>query len=403
MKFEFSNGLKLIYEYRQGNITSFTIGFNAGAIEEQGFPYGTAHALEHMLFKGTNSMSEIQINLKCDRLFGFNNAMTNYPYAIYYGTLMTEEFREGFNLFSDIILNPLLGSNGFDEEISVILEELKEWKDDPYQFCEDELFYNAFEGRRIKYPIIGTEKSIKEICPEVLKKFYNRYYCPENCVISVVSSEDFDGVKEIVGDCFEKWNKTFYGLNEVIYENNSKGVYETIKDISGAKVYYCYPMHDLTKTEIEEMRLFNNILGCGTSSMLYDAVRTKNGFAYDISSIIKNERGIKLLEVYFGTSNSSAEKAIEIVEQCVNRIKTDDSLINKNILQYAAKSIKLKRMLSLEKSIELSKAYTTYELMYGSAESIYTELDELKKIDVSHMLSTVKRVLKNPSIQIIRS
>ena len=107
IKCTLDNGLEFIYEYREGSLTSFCIGFNGGALEEEGYNLGTAHAVEHMLYKGTYKKSEEEINNLCDELFGFNNAMTNYPYTIYYGTLSSEDFGKGFELLSDIVMNPI--------------------------------------------------------------------------------------------------------------------------------------------------------------------------------------------------------------------------------------------------------------------------------------------------------
>ena len=163
MKIVFKNGLTLIYQPKEGELTSFCIGFNAGASIETKENYGTAHALEHMIFKATKSKSEFEINKLCDETFGFNNAMTNFPYAIYYGTTLSKDFNKGLNIYGDIILNPIFPMSGFKEEMNIILEELKEWKDDPYQYLEDSLFFNAFKERRIKNIIIGTEESIRKI------------------------------------------------------------------------------------------------------------------------------------------------------------------------------------------------------------------------------------------------
>ena len=133
MNFVLENGLTLIYQKREGELTSFCIGFNAGALIETKENYGVAHALEHMLFKATKTKSEFEINRLCDETFGFHNAMTNFPYAIYYGTTLSKDFNKGLNIYSDIIINPTFPRDGFKEEIRIILEELKEWKDDPYQ------------------------------------------------------------------------------------------------------------------------------------------------------------------------------------------------------------------------------------------------------------------------------
>ena len=158
------NGLRLIYEKRDAGIASFCIGLDAGALrEEDGFLFGTAHALEHMLYKGTKSRSEEDINRLSDEIFGYSNAMTNYPYVIYYGTTLTVNFEKGLELYSDIILNPSLKEDGFSEEMKIIAEELREWADDLTQLCEDKLFKNCFESRRIREWIIGSQDTVAAI------------------------------------------------------------------------------------------------------------------------------------------------------------------------------------------------------------------------------------------------
>lgn len=149
-KYILSNGIRFIYDYRPGNITSFCIGFEAGALMEEGFKLGTAHAVEHVIFKGTKNRSEYEINKLFDEIFGFNNAMTNYPYCIYYGTTLSSDFERGIELYSDIILNPKFSNEGFEEEINIICEELKKWNDDIEQYCEDRLFYNSFKKEELK-------------------------------------------------------------------------------------------------------------------------------------------------------------------------------------------------------------------------------------------------------------
>lgn len=69
---------------------------------------GVAHVTEHMVYKGTETRSEKQINTELSNIFGFQNAMTNYPYVVFYGTLLSEDLKKGLDLFSDILLQQYL-------------------------------------------------------------------------------------------------------------------------------------------------------------------------------------------------------------------------------------------------------------------------------------------------------
>lgn len=131
------NGVRFLYKYNEGEHTSFCIGIDAGANKEDENNIGVAHALEHILFKGTKNYTEDYINKKLDEIFAMNNAMTNFPYVIYYGVTANDDFKQGFDLYSDIILNPSFKEKGFEEEISIIKEESREWSEELEQHCED--------------------------------------------------------------------------------------------------------------------------------------------------------------------------------------------------------------------------------------------------------------------------
>lgn len=399
-----SSGIKFIYEYRPGNITSFCIGFEAGALMEQNCSFGIAHAVEHMLFKGTKHKSEFEINKLCDELFGFNNAMTNYPYAIYYGTTLSTDFEAGFHLYADILLNPSFPEEGFKEEINIICEELKEWKDDLVQYCEDELLYNSFEKRRIRELIIGNDQSVRAIQLRDIKEFYNKFYCPENCVITVASSLGKNEILNIVRNAFDKWERTYSERYMEEYESNKGGTYiKNREGINGAKIQYIYPIHELSERELNILSVFNLSFGEGTSSLLFDLVRTRAGLTYDISSSIKKEKGIMLFTINLSTSVENIDAAIKLINAAINSVKTEKGFLSPEKINKNLKTLKLKRELLLEKSIILCKELTTYELMFDSAERFYEDIEEMSGVTEEEVINLARKVLVNPSIQIIKS
>lgn len=311
------HGVRLLYERVPGNITSFTIGLEAGANSENSNNLGIAHAVEHMVFKGTHSKSEKEINEICNEYLGFHNAMTNYPYVVYYGSSLKEDFKNAFNIYFDIVFNPAFREEGFKEEMAVIIEELKEWSDDVVQHCEDFLFYETFEKRRIKELIIGREETIKALTLEEIREYHEKFYTLDNCVISVVTSLDLSEVIEIIEGEIASLNKTkpllthntceIEALEGVkpsftqrsservssreseeektfsLYENPKAGVYiEENLSINGCKVQYIFPIHNLSEREVTLLQLFNEYFVGGTSSLLYDEIRTKRGLVYDI-------------------------------------------------------------------------------------------------------------------------
>ena len=232
------NGLKLIYKKSNSELSSIAISLDAGATRD-GKVLGVAHVTEHMVYKGTEIRSEQQINEELSKVFGFQNAMTNYPYVVFYGTLLNEELYKGLDLFSDILLDPVFTEEGFKEEMEVIKQELKEWDEDLEQYTEDKLYYNSMEGRRVKYPIIGTKESLENMTIDDAIDFFNTYYCANNATITIISSLDFEEVKEMVEESFSYWRSEKLPEDKEELQLSKTGIFIDKKDdINSSKVRF---------------------------------------------------------------------------------------------------------------------------------------------------------------------
>ncbi|WP_455791130.1 M16 family metallopeptidase [Clostridium butyricum] len=398
------NNLKLIYKHSESELTSICISLNAGAgIEVE--KMGVAHAVEHMVYKGTKTKSESQINEQLSSIFGFQNAMTNYPYVIYYGTLLNEDLNSGVELFSDILLNPEFDEKGFKEEMEVIKEELDEWDEEIEQFCEDKLFYNIFNKRRIKNPIIGTKESLDNLTVTDLKRFYEENYFPENTSISVITSIDFNSVKEIMDKYFGMWKSKVISrnsyVNNIEYEKIDASKIQITKrqGIKNAKVQMIFPLDKLNFKELNAFRLFNQYFGEGVNSVLFDALRTKNSLVYDVITRISNENYIKMYKITFTTSKENVNKAVELVMNLIKEINLKDELGIR--LESLIKSYKLKRLFREEQSIILAKELATYDTMFGDYNIYENELGKIDEITEVDILNSAKKVLKNSAVQVV--
>ncbi|MGL5087593.1 MAG: M16 family metallopeptidase [Clostridium sp.] len=398
------NGMKLIYKNASSELTSMSISIDAGASCD-GEDLGLAHATEHMVYKGSKKRSENEINKDLSNVFGFQNAMTNYPYVIYYGTLLKEDFKEGIEIFSDIILNPTFKEYGFKEEMDVIVEELKEWDEDVEQYCEDKLFLNSFKDRRIKYPIIGTQESLKAITLEKIKSFHEEYYYPGNMTIAVVSSIEFEKIKTIIEIYFGDNKKKSYKLaNKAIYENTSTETYISYKaGINTCKVLMIFSINTLNNYEIKALRIFNEIFGEGVNSILYKSLRTENGFVYDITTKIAYEKHIKLYKIIFSTAEENLNSSLKLVEKCIEELKDIEIFTTKNEIDQAIKSLKLKRLFREEQSIIVAKELSTYSTMFNDYRVYSEEFIELENITTDFIFKNACKVLRRPLIQIVKN
>lgn len=397
------NGLKLIYKKSNSELTSICIALDAGAARD-GKKLGVAHVTEHMIYKGTETRSEKQINEELSNIFGFQNAMTNYPYVVFYGTLLSEDLHKGLDLFSDILLAPVFTEEGFKEEIEVIKQELKEWDEELEQYTEDKLYYNCMENRRLKYPIIGTTESLNSMRIENVINFFNNYYCANNATVTIISNLEFEAVRDMVEENFENWRseKSPNDKEENKNETIKSGIFiDKKEDIKSAKVQIIFPIDELNKLEIKALRVFNQYFGEGVNSILFDTLRTKHSLVYDVLTRVANEEYIKVYKITYSTAHENVNKSIEIIQELIKSVDEYRNILKKNDVEALIKSFRLKRLFADEQSVRLAMQIATYDTMFGDGLLYIDESEDLSKIPVSFIIDTAIKVFRKMTIQVI--
>ena len=399
--FTFDNGLKFIYKKSNSELSSICISLDAGAAHD-GDRLGIAHITEHMVYKGTETRSEKEINTELSSIFGFQNAMTNYPYVVFYGTLLSEDLKKGLDLFSDILLSPVFTEEGFNEELEIIKQELKEWDEDLEQFTEDKLYYNCMENRRIKYPIIGTKESLNSVTIDDAIDFFNDYYCANNATITIISNLEFEEVKDMVEEYFIDWRSEKLPEIEKSIIIPKGGVFiDKKEEINSSKIQIIFPIDDLNQWEIKALRIFNQYFGEGVNSILFDRLRTKNALVYDVLTRVANEEYIKVYKITYSTAHENVEKSIEIIKELIKNINKYKSILQKSDIEALIKSFRLKRLFANEQSVRLAMGIATYDTMFGDGMLYIDETENLDKIPIDYIIDTANKVLKNMTVQVI--
>ena len=399
--FTFDNGLKFIYKKSNSELSSICISLDAGAAHD-GDRLGIAHITEHMVYKGTETRSEKEINTELSSIFGFQNAMTNYPYVVFYGTLLSEDLKKGLDLFSDILLSPVFTEEGFNEELEIIKQELNEWDEDLEQFTEDKLYYNCMENRRIKYPIIGTKESLNSVTIDDAIDFFNDYYCANNATITIISNLEFEEVKDMVEEYFIDWRSEKLPEIEKSIIIPKGGVFiDKKEEINSSKIQIIFPIDDLNQWEIKALRIFNQYFGEGVNSILFDTLRTKNALVYDVLTRVANEEYIKVYKITYSTAHENVEKSIEIIKELIKNINKYKSILQKSDIEALIKSFRLKRLFANEQSVRLAMGIATYDTMFGDGMLYIDETENLDKIPIDYIIDTANKVLKNMTVQVI--
>jgi len=205
------NGLCLIGEVN-ASAKSAAIGFfvKTGSRDETEQINGVSHYLEHMLFKGTEKLSALEVNEAFDRTGAQFNAFTSEENTVFYAAVLPEYLDEVTKLWIEL-MRPALRDDDFNMEKNVIKEEIAMYKDMPSFDVMDRCRSLYFDGHACGYSVLGSEQSIDDLTAEQMRDYFSRRYAPNNIVVACAGNFDWEQVYSIVEGPCGKWREEAAG------------------------------------------------------------------------------------------------------------------------------------------------------------------------------------------------
>ena len=189
-----SNGLVIVAEVNTAALSG-AMGFfvRTGSRDETLEINGVSHFLEHMLFKGTDELSALEVNKAFDRTGAKFNAFTSEENTVYYAAVLPEYVLEVTELWTKL-LRPALRGDDFDIEKNVITEEIAMYKDMPQFDVMDTCKTLHFADHPCGHSVLGTVETIGALTAEQMREYFYRRYAPNNMVLACCGNIDFDAV-----------------------------------------------------------------------------------------------------------------------------------------------------------------------------------------------------------------
>ncbi|MEM7467076.1 MAG: pitrilysin family protein [Pseudomonadota bacterium] len=191
-EFVLDNGLKLIVKPdNRAPVAVVQVWYKVGASYEYDGITGVSHALEHMMFKGTEKLPPGRFSELVAAKGGEENAFTSADYTAYFQTWAAENVPLSFEIEADRMRNLLLLKEEFAKEIRVVMEERRLRTDDnPQALLWESSNATAFQTSPYRQPVVGWEADLKSMTVEDLADWYRQYYAPNNAVVVVVGDVD---------------------------------------------------------------------------------------------------------------------------------------------------------------------------------------------------------------------
>jgi predicted Zn-dependent peptidase len=342
-----SGGLRVVTEPVPG-VRSVAIGawIGVGSRFEEPGEAGISHFLEHMLFKGTPTLSPEQIAQAFDALGGEVNAATGKDYTVLYARVLDELIDRAVPLLTEMLQRPSL--RDLDQEREVVLEEIAMYEDDPQDQIHDLASQAVFPDQALGRPVIGSGKVIASVTEEGVRAYHASHYTAPNMVVAAAGNVTHERVMELAE-----------GLLGGLPTEPAAGVFEpaapgaatlVVKEKATEQYHLCLAGPGLSRNDERRhaQSVLDTVLGGSMSSRLFQEVREKRGLAYSVGSYVTGYADTGQVGVYLGTREDNLVTACEVIGRELRRL--GDEGVPAGELARAKDHLKGRLVLSMESS-----------------------------------------------------
>lgn len=169
------------------------IAYNIGSYIEQEGERGLAHLLEHMIFKGTQKLSETDLDEIARKYGASYNAFTSMDVTSYYFDVDKNNWQPFLSILADCMQNARFDEQHLNSELKAVLQELRMNRDEYWNMMFQKICAVLFPSNHpYNHPIIGFKEDLMSISAARVKEFYKKYYQPNRATLFVIGDFDHD-------------------------------------------------------------------------------------------------------------------------------------------------------------------------------------------------------------------
>ena len=318
-----SNGLRVVaHNMPDRDSISIGIWIGVGGRYEDDRVKGVAHFLEHIVFKGSHKYKCEEIKELVEGVGGSMNAFTSEEQTCYYAKIPSKHFEQTFDILADIAFSPTIAHKDVLKERTVIIEEIKMYRDLPQYYVLELLDELLWPHHPLGKNLPGTPETISAMKDKDLQAFHKATYYPENIVISVCGrindSKIIKLVQKRLGGIHRKGHAQYIPFSEnpagPSFRHHPRGI-EQLHLALGVLGY------DENHKDRYVLSLLSVILGGNMSSRLFVEIREKRGLAYSISCSAKALHDTGVFMIRAGLDQKNIVHAVQLILKELDKVK----------------------------------------------------------------------------------
>lgn len=397
-EFELPNGLRVIMSKRSElPVAAMNMTFYVGSKDEDEDKTGIAHLLEHLMFEGSPNTGKGEFDEILNKNGGDSNAYTSWDLTGYYLVLPSSKLELGFWLDSDRLAGFGITEESLEIQRDVVLEEKLQVQDNvPYGSLEEESSKRLFKNSGYRWPVIGFKEHIENLKFSDIRDFFEKYYKPNNAVLSVVGDIDYSET--------EKQITKYYGgiergvpfrrkaFTDKLLEKEQKDTIISDVQLPGKFLFYLLPK--IGSKEFYEMNVLNQILTSGESSKFYNELIYKAQCANEAESMIY---GMEHISIFFVNLIARKDIGLDVLENKYDEIISGirNGKFSDEDIRKSKNKLETNYFSKFNSSIYVSEKLSEYKILFGKYERLTDEIDFYEKIGRDEIIGVANNYLNN--------
>ncbi|WP_026118147.1 M16 family metallopeptidase [Nocardiopsis salina] len=320
-------GLRVVSESVPGvRSAAFGISATTGSRDEDSAHAGSAHFLEHLLFKGTRRRSPLDIAAELDSVGADHNAYTTKEHTCYYAKVLDRDLPLAVDVIGDMVANSTLDAEEVETERGVILEEIAMYEDEPADLVDDVFAEKFFGDSPLARPILGTIDTIRDLPRERILEQYRDAYVPGELVVTAAGSLDHAELVERVRTMFADQLAAAGDARPSRPRSADTSVPvhggTVLRSRETEQAHLLMGMEGMTRLDPRwyALRLLSAALGGGMSSRLFQEVREKRGLAYAVHAFHMAHSDTGSFQIYAGCLPEKIDEVIGVCREELGKV-----------------------------------------------------------------------------------
>lgn len=356
---------------------------------------GISHFLEHMVFKGTKKFpDQLAVARAIEGIGGQLNAWTDQDHTNFYTVVPSRFADRGMEVVSELVCRPLLREEDLIHERGVILEEMNRRADSPDDYVWELAIEQMWPNQPLGWPVIGQKDVIEKIKIEQFKQYREKWYRPENMVLTVAGriteKEATELAKKYFDDLFHLpiQDKPVASKDEQV----AAGANIVNKQTDQAHLILSVKTFDRFDHDRFALGVLNTILGAGMSSRLFMEIREKRGLCYSIHSAIEYYHDAGGFFIHSGLNSQKLESAVAAICDELNKLKKEK--VKAHELDEAKQLIAGSLEMSADSSSSLAIMFGKQLLLDEKIMSIDEIIKKYQAVTAEDIQKVAQRVLR---------